>query len=61
MSILEDTIFLQTSIIIYCKNVSANESCVKILHIQIITFLLFFQIHSINIILLSAKIHFCCF
>lgn len=47
MSILEHTIFLQTLIIIYCKNVSANESCVKILHIQIITLLLFFQI-SLN-------------
>lgn len=48
MSIMEDTIFLQTLIIIYCKNVSANEeSCVKILHTQTITFLLSFQI-SLN-------------
>ena len=48
MSIMGDTIFLQTLITLYCKNISANgESCAKILHIPIITVLLSFQI-SLN-------------
>lgn len=48
MSIKGDTIFLQTLITLYCKNISANrESRVKILHILIIIVLLSFQI-SLN-------------
>lgn len=60
MSIMGGTVFLQTLIKLDSQNLSAG-SCVKIVHIQIVTFYYSFKYHSMRMILFSGKIHFCCF
>lgn len=49
MSIMGDTVFLQTLIKLDSQNLSAG-SCVKILRIQIITFYYSFKYHSMRMI-----------